>query len=294
MKEDEIENYKKAGEVAKKVREYANEILNEGINYGELADKINEKIIELGMKPAFPVNISVNEIAAHDTALLNEERIIKKGDIVKVDIGVSFDGYIADTAFTKEISTSKNQDLIKASEEALKHAIEIVKPGIKISDIGRVIQEKIKEFGFTPISNLSGHHIARYEIHTGESIPNIDNGSTRKLEIGDVIAIEPFATNGVGLVVEGRESEIYRVTGNGKARLASSRELLSFLSREYDKLPFAKRWLRGFANLDFLLADLVRNSILHNYHILREKGFGLVSQFEHTILVLENPIITTI
>jgi methionyl aminopeptidase len=293
MNDEEIEKYKKAGEIAKKVREYANEILLEGVSYVELANKIEKKIVELGMKPAFPLNICVNEIAAHDTALLNDDRRIKKGDVVKIDIGVSFDGYIADTAFTKEIGTEENQKLIKASEEALMQAIKSVKPNVRVSEIGRVIQEKIKEFGFIPISNLSGHHIKRYEVHTGESIPNIDNKSTKKLEIGDVIAIEPFTTNGTGLVIESRESEIYKITGEGRVRLQSSRELLSFLIKEYNTLPFAKRWLSRFQNIDFLLNDLVRSGALHNYHVLKEKNLGIVAQFEHTILVLEEPIITT-
>jgi methionyl aminopeptidase len=295
-KEEKVEKYIKAGEIVKKVRDFAWEITRQGISFSELANKIEKKIIELGANPAFPVNISVNEIAAHDTAKIGDGRILEKGNLVKVDIGAHLDGYIADTAFTKEISTNQSGDLIRACEEALEAALEAIRPGIKVSELGRVIAEQIKSFGFIPVSNLSGHVVERYKLHLGKTIPNFDNRSNRVLELGDACAIEPFATLGVGYVIETKESEIFRLLEKKPVRFPLARRILDWVSEERKELPFARRWLaerfwtRG---LEVALVELVRSKAIKNYPILREKGLGLVSQAEHTVLLLEEPIVTT-
>lgn len=292
MENEIIEKYLKAGKIAKEVREFSKSLLKEGAKYIEIASKIDEKINELGAKPAFPVNISVNEVAAHDTPSFNDERTLKKGDIVKVDIGVHVDGYIADTAYTVEIGTSNYSKLIKASEDALKSAIEILKSGIKVCEIGRAVYEKIKEHGYLPIVNLSGHLLEEYKLHAGITIPNYDNKNENTLE-NCAVAIEPFATNGVGQVIETRKGEIYRLINLKPVRIG--RDILLYISKEFKTLPFAKRWIiqKFGKKAEIILNKFVSLDILHNYPILKEKEGGIVSQSEHTILINKEKIITT-
>ncbi len=281
------ENLIKAGEIARKAREYAKEITKENSKYIDIADKIENKIIELGGKPAFPVDISVDGVAAHDTPLHGDERILKKGELVKVDLGVHIDGYIADTAVTVEINSNKNQKLIEASENALKEAVKLAVPGTQIFEIGRVIQDEITKAGFTPIKNLSGHGLGQYLVHTQPTIPNYNNNDKTKLKEDMVIAIEPFATTGQGLVVEGKMSSIYSLYNIRNTRNFDARKIIKFIEENYRTLPFSERWIiKEFGLKAKLLLKMLENEkIIEQFTILPEKSKSLVSQAEHTVLV---------
>ncbi|MCD6371320.1 MAG: type II methionyl aminopeptidase [Candidatus Aenigmarchaeota archaeon] len=288
MEEEVIQKYKKAGEIAKKAIEYSKEIIKENMTYLEFTEKVEKKIKELGGDFAFPVNISANSIAAHYTAKLNDDKIFKKGDLVKIDIGVHIDGYIADTAYTIEVGNNNWNDLIKASEEALKAAIDVIKPGIEISKVGAAIEDTIKAKGFVPIANLSGHELEEWELHAGMNIPNFDNKSSAKIEDGMAIAVEPFATNGIGHVIDAEKSEIYQLINARPVRLPVARKILEWAAEKRKALPFCKRWVvnevKGFG-VDMAIRQLVLNESFHNFPVLKEEKEGMVSQTEHTILL---------
>ena len=296
MEEEVIEKYKKAGEISKKIKTLAREIIKPGVKTLEVAEKLESEIIKLGGKPAWPMNLSINEIAAHWTPKVNEERVFEKGDLVKVDVGVHIDGFVADTAITLEVGTNNWKDLIDASKEALKAAIDVAKPGVKISKIGSAVEDAIKAKGFVPIANLSGHGLDEYQNHTPPSIPNFNNESTQKLEEGTAIAIEPFATNGVGKVIDAVKSDIYMLENVKPTRSMIGRKILKIVEEEYQTLPFGGRWLAKKIKfgLNLGLRELVRNEILHNFSVLKEESGGMVSQHEHTILLLDTPIVTTL
>lgn len=288
MDQEIINKYKKAGAIAVKAKEIAKAELKEGARYIDLCNKVDDFIKKSSAQFAFPVNISANEVAAHDTGVIGDERIFKNGDLIKVDIGVSVDGYIADTAFTKEIGTNNYEKLIEASRMALDNAMKEVKPGVTVSYLGGIIEETIKDYGFTPIINLSGHVVEKYVLHSGVIVPNFDNGSGVKLEAGQVVAIEPFATTGEGYVISGKDSDIYRFLGMKPVR--TGRKLLKDISERFNTLPFAGRWVTA-SKLE--LKRLVNAGAIHSYEVLRERSKGMVSQAEDTIIVLDNPIITT-
>ncbi len=294
MEEEVIEKYKKAGKIAKEALEFGASLIKPDVKAIDVTKAIEEKIISLGGKFAFPVNISINEVAAHYTPKENDELVFKKGDVVKLDIGVHVDGYIADTAITVDLG--ENKELVKASEEALKAAIETIRPGIEVWEIGKVVEETIKSFGFVPIANLTGHSLDKFELHSGKTIPNVDNKLKTKIEEGDAIAIEPFATTGNGYVIDSAPSEIYSLIDVKPVRSPIERKVIEYVVEEYKMLPFCKKWVvnKFGAGSAFAIRNLVRQEVLHNYPILREEARGLVSQREKTILVLggEN-IITT-
>ena len=280
-----MDKLEKAGKIASEALFYGKSLVKINANLDDVANKIETKILELGGKPAFPVTICINEIAAH--ALSNNNKF-KQGDLVKLDVGVHVDGYIADNAAT--IDLGNNNKLVEASEKALEEAIKLVKIGVEVNKIGKAIETTIKEYGFNPIKNLSGHQIDLYEEHAkdGISIPNYDNNDKTKLEKGMVIAIEPFATAGAGLVEEGKDSGIYEVAQVKNVRSDIAREILSFIIENYNTLPFNKNWLLSKFpefKVNFAIRMLEKENIVYQHKQLVEKSKGLVSQAEHTLLV---------
>ena len=283
-----------AGKIATEVKEWIKPQIKKGTPLIEIAEKIEDKIFELGGEPAFPTNLSINEIAAHYTPSHDDETIAQ--GLLKVDFGAHVDGWISDTAFSIDLENSEeNKKLIEASEEALKSAIQTAKEGVKISEIGKAIQDTINEKGFSPIINLSGHEIDEYDLHAGLSIPNIDDGRAEILEEG-LYAIEPFATNGNGKVKDGRPSGIYMIIDPKNIRSPIAREVLEFCADNYGNLPFCSRWVvkeLGTKAL-FGLKQLEQNGNLHHFEQLVEVSGAKVSQAEHTIFVeKEKTTITT-
>lgn len=282
-----MEDYIKSGEICKKAREYGGGLLKEGVKFVDIAENIEGKIRGLGGEPAFPVDVGVDHLAAHDSPRFNDERILKRGDVVKLDLGVHINGAITDTAVTVEIGSNKYEKLIESAEEALKKALEIAKPGVETREIGGIIKNTIESYGFSPIINLSGHRLDRYEVHAGPSIPNFDNGNDTKLEEGQVFAIEPFATTGGGKVIEGKKSGIYGLVNPRNVRDNNARKVLKYVMENYHTLPFAERWLikELGARVRFALLLLEREGILKQYSILPEKDKGQVAQAERTIII---------
>ncbi len=275
-----LEKHIEAGKVLKIVREEVKDLIKPGVKIIEVAEYVEKRIRELGANPAFPCNISLNYDAAHSTPKKDDTRTFREGDIVKIDIGAHIDGYIADTAFTVDLGD--NNDLVDCAEEALKSAIEIVEAGITTAEIGKTIELTIKDFGFKPVVNLTGHGFMPYIAHAPPTIYNFAVEKGVKLDEGMIIAIEPFVTDGVGKVAERGETEIYSLIRAKPVRMRIERDILSEVEK-YKTLPFAKRWLKKAP--DVIMSKLVREKVLRAYPVLSEVKRGLVSQAEHTIIV---------
>ncbi len=293
MDEETLQKYIDAGKIASEALHYGKSLIVKGAKVIEILDKVEEKIAELGGKLAFPAQISLNEFAAHSCSDLNDETVLSE-EVVKLDVGVHLDGFIADNALTVDLS-GKYSDLIKASREALNNALKVIKPGVTLSEIGKVIHETITSYGFAPIKNLSGHGLGKYQIHTKPSVPNFDNGNDNVLNEGDVIAIEPFASTGAGIVEESSPPTLFTLIGEPSVRDPITRTVLREIET-YNHLPFTKRWLEkkfGVPKTNFALRVLKRTGHLHEHPPLFDKNRGMVSQAEHTVIVMEEPIITT-
>jgi len=282
-----------AGKISSDVKKYAREIIKSEVSLLEIAEKIEDKIIELGGKPAFPTNLSINEIAAHYTP--SHDDTTKAHGLLKIDLGVSIDGWIADTAFSIDLENSEeNKKLISASEQALENVIKIFKEGENLNNIGKEISDTIEKMGFSPITNLGGHGLGKEDLHAEPFIPNFDNKKNIQIKKG-LYAIEPFATTGAGRVRDGKPSGIYMLTSEKNVRSPIARELLNYIAENYQTLPFCSRWLvKKFGTKAlFGLKQLEENNNLHHFPQLIETGKGKVSQTEHTILVGKNEIIVT-
>ncbi len=283
-KEEELERYRRAGKILAEVRAEAVKKVIAGESLLEAANFIENSIREKGANPAFPCNISRNDEAAHATATINDKSLFKQGDLVKLDIGVHIDGYIADTAITVDLGD--NKALVKAAEDALAAAIKILHDGISTAEIGEAIEKTINEAGFKPVINLTGHGLRQYIQHTPPQIPNRRIARGIILKANDVVALEPFATNGAGKVTEGTLTEIYSFIAARPVRLPQARQLLMEIE-PYKTLPFAKRWLKTL-RLDMALRQLEAAGSIRGYPVLREETGGLVSQAEHTVIITEN------
>lgn len=286
MEEKELESYRKAGKIASEVREWSKTLIKKDAKILEIAEKIEGKIREEKAEIAFPVNVCINDITAHYTPKWNDETKISENDIVSIDLGVHVDGYIADTAYTIDLS-GNHEKMLEVNERALEEAINLIRPEISVSEIGRKVQEIIIKEGFKPIENLTGHEVKQYDLHAGISIPNILVPYEKKIEEGMVLAIEPFVTDGYGRVIESKRVEIFSFLEEKPTRMREGRTLLEKI-KERGKLPFAERWFSRDINpmkLDLVLRDLVLRKILKDHPVLHEKERGRVSQFEHTMIV---------
>lgn len=289
MKDDILEKYLTAGALAAKLRHEGAQGIRIGASYLDLVESIEARVQDEGAALAFPLNLSLNEDAAHDTASPGDERVFRKGDVAKLDLGVQIDGYIADTAVTVDLGN--NSLLVDASRDALDAAIRAVKPGVTAGILGAAIQKEIESRGYRPIANLTGHGLDQYVQHCSPSIPNINTGGGVMLEEGMVFAIEPFATTGSGRVGEKSRMEIYSQISNRPVRIPAGRIILEKI-RNLHGLPFSRRWL-GERKLDLALPALVRSGTLHAYPVLADIPGSLVSQHEHTVIVTGDGCIVT-
>ncbi len=278
-----------AGKIAEKILDFGRQRAKVGKSLFELAEEVEAKIVELGGKPGFPLNLSVNDQAAHYTPKINDDKVIGEKDVLKFDCGVHVNGFIADCAFTIDFS-GENGKLVEASKQALENALSIAKAGKSVREIGKEIETTIKKYGLKPVENLCGHSIEQYIIHAGITMPNIESGGY-VLKEGDVFAIEPFATNGRGRIADDHSNvEIFMCPEAIKSRMPNTRKVSNFIESEFKTMPFCKRWIANKLQLsqiqvDFALNDLNKNNSLSPYPVLKEVGKGLVSQAETTIIV---------
>ena len=284
LEAEKYEKHREAGEILAKVRAEAAERVKVGMTHLEVAEYAEERIRELGGKPAFPVNISIDEEAAHATPAADDETEFG-AEMVNLDIGVHVDGWIADTAITVDLSD--NPELAEASAEALDAALDVVEPGVETGEIGAEIESVIDGYGFNPVVNLTGHGLDQYQQHVSPNIPNRAVSQSAELEVGDVVAIEPFATDGTGKVTEGNDEEIFALEHEGSVRDRQARKALEQITEEFKTLPFATRWL-DVPRAEMALRRLKMSNIVHGYPVLKEDDGCLVSQKEHTIIVTED------
>jgi methionyl aminopeptidase len=289
---EELEKLRLAGKIAAETRETMKKTVHEGMPILDICEKTETLIRKLGGKPAFPCNVSINEIAAHYTSPPNDGKLIPKGSIVKVDVGTHVDGYLADTAVTVCFNPDYKA-MVAAAEDALKTAVETLRPGIFTSKLGTAIQKTIESYGFKPVSNLTGHQVGRYLIHAGRSLPNVFHLSTTRLHEGEVYAIEPFVTlkEAAGKVGNGKEITIFKLKKHKSMRTPAAKQLLQYMENSFRTLPFAERWLLQSPlknKYKEAFKEIRVSNCLTEYPVFVEVSGKPVAQAEHTLLITAN------
>jgi methionyl aminopeptidase len=286
-----LEALREAGRIAAKVRDTVVKEVEPGVRVVDVCDRAEALIQEMGGQPAFPINVDINHVAAHYCSAINDTSTVPERSLVKLDVGVHVEGYIADTAITACFDPGLRY-LVEAAEAGLKAAMNTVRPGIRASDVGLAIEQAIKTHGARPISNLTGHKLVRYVVHTGgrdASIPNVAGHDHHVLVEGDVYAVEPFAVpiTAIGEVTDGPPSNIYRF--EKKRNLdGETKKILKFIQNEYRTLPFASRWvLKKFQGIkaEQAFRELLNAKCIRGYPQLIEKSRAKVAQAEHTVIL---------
>jgi methionyl aminopeptidase len=289
---DELEAYRKGGHIISQLRKTIPPLVREGRLVRELCEKVEAEIIALGGRPAFPCNVSINEVAAHYTSPWDDASVLQKDSVVKVDFGVHIDGYINDSAVTVSLNPMY-LSMIGVAEEALRVGVARIAHGVRFSDVGEQIEKTIAQYGCRPIRNLTGHKVERYTIHAGLSVPNVSGPTPGRFQTGDIYAIEPFVTlkEAAGRVEDSDQMFIFRAVRERGVRSESAKKVVEYVRRTYRTLPFASRWLYsslGKAVVDDGFSEAVRARCISGYPVLVEASGRIVTQAEHTVIVKEN------
>lgn len=304
-----IESYIESGKIASRIRGEASKMIKEGTLVIDLVEYVESEILKSGAQIAFPCNVSLNEVAAHYTSPIGDKTVIHAGDMVKLDLGAMVDGYIADTAITiiadgnidenyTQDEINLHEEIVEASEAGLEAAIATARAGIEVSKIGEAVHEAISEYKLNPIFNLTGHSLEQNNLHAGISIPNYDNHDHYVLEEGQAMAIEPFATNGEGIVNDAPGHYIFSYMANKPFRMKSTQKVLKYIQHHHKFVPFSGRWITnefGERKGAIALKQLSDAMAIYPYAPLREKQDCFVSQKEHTLIIeKEGCAVTTI
>jgi methionyl aminopeptidase len=288
---EELEKFRKSGRILRETREEMRGFVHEGMPIIDVCEKVEGTIRAKGGKPAFPCNVSINEVAAHYTSPPNDRTLIPEGSTVKVDLGVQIDGYVTDTAFTTAFNF-EGQSMTKTAESALKAVIDNIHDDMGLSNIGALVETTIKNRGFKPISNLTGHSVGRYLIHAGTSIPNVSGFSPYRVHTGEVYAIEPFVTahDAIARVDDSPQITIYRLLKAKSTKTTPAKKLLKHIETNFRTLPFAERWLKDILPADqhkVAFKELLQLKAVMGYPVFVEASQKIVAQAEHTLLIKE-------
>ena len=197
----------KPGVSTKDLDQYAYSLIEKG---GDKAAFLNYKPV--GAPYPFPASLctSINDEVVHCEP--NENRILKEGDIISIDLGLKHEGLFTDHAITVAVGKISREDkkLLEVTQEALAAGIEMIKPGNTIGDIGYAVQSIVDREGYGTVRELAGHGVGR-QIHEDPYIPNYGKkGTGEKLKAGMVIAIEPMVNLGTDDIVFDEEGYAVR------------------------------------------------------------------------------------
>jgi methionyl aminopeptidase len=276
---------RRAGRVAAEVREIGAQRIVPGARLRDVCEEVEAEILRRGAEVAFPVQTSRNEIAAHYCPAPDEETVYADGDLAKLDIGVHIDGWVVDTALTVNVGDRAEQrSFVDATRAALNAAIEAARAGVAVRQLSAAIERTLRSYRLQPMRNLCGHGVGRYIVHTAPPIPNSPDGTEVFLPPHSVIAIEPFATDGHGLVSERGAAEVFRIDPS-RANLDDLEPALATRLRGFNGLPFARRQLRELPGdtVSRAIETLRLRGDLTCYPPLVERGGRPVAQAEHTI-----------
>lgn len=289
LKEDELDKLRRVGRISAEARELGLSLCNPGVKLYDVAQEVEGYIREHGCALAFPCNVSLNEIAAHYTPSTTDKSVFQVGDVVKIDCGGMLDGFIGDTAGTVEVGSNSYRELVETSKRARNAVAEFVGEGVPLREVGAVIENTVKMDGFKVVENLCGHRIDRYDLHSGFSVTPYDNGDETKLEPGMTFAVEPFATNGGGAVVNGKQGGIVQLVNEKPTGDSKMDDFIAYVKEEFPGSPFCARSCdpTEFPNAEKLVRRLFRKGILMGYNQLVEIKGGIVSQHEYTFHIVK-------
>lgn len=204
----EVEKMRRAGEIVREVLHAVRAMVKPGVTTLELENVAEAMIAEAGAKPAFKgyhgfpcvLCTSLNDQVVH--GIPSAKTVLREGDILSVDCGAVIDGYYGDSAITIPVGkvSPATQRLLDVTQGSLARAIEAVRPGAMLGDVGAAVQEMVEAEGFSVVKEFVGHGIGT-RMHEDPQIPNFgERGRGVRLREGMVLAIEPMVNAGTDAV----------------------------------------------------------------------------------------------
>jgi len=306
-----VDKYQAAGKIANETLEKVIAKAVPGANIVELCTLGDEEIekevkkvygkkkLEKGI--AFPTCISVNEICGHFSPLKSEPASLKDGDLVKIDLGVHIDGFIAIAAHTIVVTSSpdavvegRKADVIHAAYNALQAALRLLKPGQKNNDATEVIGKVAESYQCNPVEGVLSHELKKHLIDGNNCIINKSTFDQKvedyEFQLNEVFGLDIIVSTGEG---KPKETEL-RTTVFKRAiekayslKLKASRQFFSELNERYPTLAFSIRSFEDETSAKLAVNECVKHELLHAYPVLAEKEGELVAQFKYTVMILK-------
>lgn len=288
--DDIIDKLRYTGKVHKMMGDYIKSQVRPGIKYIDVCNVLETTNYD-HITPAFPTCISCNNVVAHYSPTKNSNDIFKYNDVVKIDYGYKYDGYIIDSAFTL-IFNPVFDSLIECATDAVMSTIKMARPDILLNELSENIKEIIesytlitdgKIYDIRSSKNLGGHTIKKNLLHADKFLPGVPSKSNEgiRMSANEIWAIEVFPTTGEGIV---RESKDMKCTNYGLVN--NNHEICKLLYEKYNMLPFNIRWIENDLNmLEF--NDMLNIGYIKKYKPLVDSIGSYSSQVEHTIFVGE-------
>jgi methionyl aminopeptidase len=301
----DVQNFRKASVIHKLIRTNLKNKLHIGTKFHDLVIE-SQKLLDKYSKDkntgfAFPLGISVNEIMAHDTSMIDDERKLNKNDIVKIDLGIHVNGSIIDSAFTTIIDGDSEfidfyNPLLQATQDATYSGICLSGVDARLYEISEGIKEVIESYELengTPIkavNGLGGHNILPYKVHGGKLILSCPHECqlNMKMEENEVYAVETFASTGYGEIsqLELKQCNHWMLNDNLSIKNKTLKNnLLKWCIEDNNKLPFTQIWCKNIPKLEKSFKDAVELNQIIPFPPLTDKEHSYSSQFEHTIFI---------
>lgn len=313
--ESVVTKYKSAGEIANRILRKIIEASTAGstvCSLCQLGDKLileetskvfkKEKAMKKGI--AFPTCISVNNCVCHFSPLLSEAAVIlKDGDIVKIDLGVHIDGFIAVVGHTVVVGASKENkvtgrkaDVIQAAYLASELAQRLVKAGNENFTVTDQIQKVAEAFQCKPVEGMLSHELKRNMIDGEKAIIQNPTDQQRRdhakceFSIYDVFAIDILMSTGNGQAKEkDTRTTIFKRTENTyNLKMKASRVFLNEVSNKYTSMPFTLRLFQDEKKAKMGLVECLKHGLVEPFSVFWEKEGEYVAQFKFTLLLMPN------
>lgn len=311
-----IDKYQAAGKVANLVLErviakcVAGANIVEVCQFGdaeidkELSKVYNKKRIEKGI--AFPTCISPNDICGHFSPLATEPLHIKSGDVLKIDLGVHIDGYIALVAHTIVVQADPNvpvegraADVILAAHYAAQAALRFLRPGSKNSEASEIIGKVCEAYKCNPLEGVLSHELKKHLIDGNACIINKETFEQKveehEFQVNEVFALDIIVSTGEG---KPKESE-FRTTVYKRAiekaynlKSKSARAFYNELINKYPSLCFSIRSFEDEITAKLGVKECLEHELLNPYPVLLDKSGELVAHFKYTVMILSGGTIT--
>ncbi|KAF5928389.1 hypothetical protein HPG69_014994 [Diceros bicornis minor] len=311
-----VTKYKMGGDIANRVLRSLVEASCSGVSVLSLCEKgdamimeetgkIFKKEKEMKKGIAFPTSISVNNCVCHFSPLKSDQDyILKEGDLVKIDLGVHVDGFIANVAHTFVVDvaqgtqvTGRKADVIKAAHLCAEAALRLVKPGNQNTQVTEAWNKVAHSFNCTPIEGMLSHQLKQHVIDGEKTIIQNPTDQQKKdhekaeFEVHEVYAVDVLISSGEGKAKDaGQRTTIYKRDPSKQygLKIKTSRAFFSEVERRFDAMPFTLRAFEDEKKARMGVVECAKHELLQPFNVLYEKEGEFVAQFKFTVLLMPN------